>query len=85
MGGALMDDNIYCPDCKKQITGHALMHGVSEILVIFCCNPECSRCGVLVYMDAVKDWKSHSVTALKYRDPEISPVRKVVSEVAKTS
>lgn len=80
-----MDESVYCPECHKKITGFAMLPGLSEIPAVFCCNPECSRCGLFIYMDAVKDWRSHSVTALKYRDPEISPVRKVVSGVAKTS
>jgi hypothetical protein len=71
-----MNEHVYCPECHKQITGFVLIRGVSDVPTIFCCIPECSRCGVIIFMDAVKSWQTHNVTALKYQDPETSPIRK---------
>ena len=72
-----MDEMIYCPECHKRITGYAKVQGLSMFSTVFCCNPECSRCGLMVFVDAIRDWRSLEVKAAKYQDPEISPIRKI--------
>ena len=66
-----MSNKMICPECGKEITGFSMMRGVSEMPVMFCFTTSCSRRGVMVFMDAVKDWRTHEVTAEKYQGRKV--------------
>jgi hypothetical protein len=81
MEGGLMSSRAICPECKKDILGHTMMRGMSEIPMIYCCNPTCSRCGVPVQLNAIQNWRTGEITAEKYQSQEVAPKISVLTIV----